>query len=65
MNLPGLCTHLLTNCDLHILHEALFEGLQGFSGYMDTISSNITNNTELNLDFRYVGDTILRTVRWI
>jgi len=50
---------------LHILHEALYEGLQAFSGFMDTTGFNITNNTELNLDFRNVGHTILRTVRRI
>jgi len=49
---------------LHILHEALYEGLQAFSGFMDT-TGFITNNTELNLDFRNVGNTILRIVRRI
>jgi hypothetical protein len=50
---------------LHILHEALYEGLQAFNGFMDSIGFDITNNTELNLDFRNVGNTILRIVRRI
>jgi hypothetical protein len=32
---------------------------------MDSIGFDITNNTELNLDFRNVGNTILRIVRRI
>jgi hypothetical protein len=50
---------------LHILHVSLYEGLQVFSGFMDATGFDITNNTELNLDFRNVGNTILRIVRRI
>lgn len=48
-----------------MIHELLYENLQAFSGFMDGAGFDITNNTDLLLDFRNVGSTILRIVRRI
>ena len=50
---------------LHIIHELLYENLQTFSGFLEATGFDITNNTDLLLDFRNVGNTILRIVRRI
>ena len=50
---------------LHVTHEALYEALQRFTGFMDGTGFDLVNPDNFIQDFRNVGNTILRTVRRI
>jgi hypothetical protein len=50
---------------LHVTHEAVYEGLLRFTGFIGENGLDLIHNNDLDQDFRNVGDAILRAIRRI